>query len=162
MWNAVKWIVKILLGLALLAVHWSLFLAFVALLMLLRWMRQRKLEHSRPGEETEEGLEYRDFELYDLEGRNEDGTDRQAIFHKCYRGDEVTVKYNPAPGKENRLEVWTRFGQIGLIAPFYAEQYAEVFKSETPARGRIKKIASGADASCTLEIAFPVEEAPRA
>ncbi len=162
MWNVVKWIVKILLGLALLIVHWSLFLLYIILLALFRKYRQHRREQARPGEEEEQGVEYRDFELYDLEGQNEDGTDRQAIFNKCYRGDEVTVKYNPAPGHENRLEVWTKFGQIGLIAPFYAEQYADTFKSDTPARGRIKKISSGADAYCTLEIAFPVDEEPTA
>ncbi|HZG56808.1 hypothetical protein [Paenibacillus sp.] len=154
-WTIVKWIIKLALGLALLAVHWSLFVLFVALLTLLGWLKQRRMEQSRPSDEPEDDVDYREFELFDLEGRNEDGTDRQAIFDKCYRGDEVSVKYNPAPGHENRLEVWTKFGQIGLIAPYFAEQYAEVFKSGQPVRGRIKKISSGANASCTLEIAFP-------
>ncbi|TLS53788.1 hypothetical protein FE782_00035 [Paenibacillus antri] len=158
MWTVVKWIVKLVLGLILLFVHWSLFLLFVVLLMLRNWQKQRRQSHARLSEEQEEGIVYREFELFDLEGRNEDGTDRKAIYDKCYRGDEVTLKYNPAPGNENRLEVWTKFGQIGLIAPYYVEQYADTFKSEAGARGRIKKIASGADASCILEIAFPTEE----
>jgi len=154
--KALRWIVKLVLGLLCLAIHWSLFLLFIILLMLYSWWKQRRFEQTRLSEEQDEGL-YREFELFDLEGKNEDGTDRQAIYEKCYRGDEVTLRYNPSPGEENRLEVWTKFGQIGLIAPHYVEQYADYFKSGVEIRGRIKRISSGPNAFCLLEIAFPEE-----
>lgn len=155
-WTVVKWILKLLIGFAMIAVHWSLFVLFIALLMFRTWWKQRRIEQTRLSEEqTEEGVLYREFDLYEPEGQNADGSDRREIYNKCYRGDEVILKYNPAPDNVNRLEVWTRFGQIGLIAPFFVEQYASTFKSGTDVHGRIKKITSGANAACVLEIAFP-------
>ena len=160
MWTVLKWIIKLIIGFALLTLHWSLFVLYVILLMAYNWWKQRRQEQSRLSEDPEDYADYREFELYDLEGENEDGTNRREIFEKCYRGDEVRLKYNPSPENENRLEVWTKFGQIGLIAPYFVEQHADYFKSGADIRGRIKKIVSGANPSCTLEIAFDSGEKP--
>jgi len=154
MWTVLKWIIKLVIGFVLLVMHWSLFVLYILLLMAYNFWKQRRLEESRLGEDPEDNYFYREFELYDINGENADGTNRREIFEKCYRGDKVTLKYNPTPDDENRLEVWTKFGQIGLIAPYFVEQYADTFKSGREIHGRIKRIVSGANPSCTLEIAF--------
>lgn len=154
LWTIIKWIIKFVLAFILLVIHWTLFALFIFFLAWRSWSRQRRQEALQLTEEQSDGRIYREFELFAASGVNDDGSRRQDILEKCYRGDEVTLKYNPAPDDDNRLEVWTRFGQIGLIAPFFVEQFAAYLKSGAEIEGRIKRIVTGPETSCVLEIAF--------
>lgn len=155
LWTIVKWIIKFVIAFILLVVHWLLFALFIFFLAYRTWSRQRRAEALRLAEEDNDGRVYREFELFASGGVNDDGVSRQQVLEKCYRGDAVTLKYNPTEDDANRVEVWTRFGQIGLIAPFFVEQHAAYFKSGNDVEGRIKRVNTSApETSCVLEIAF--------
>ncbi len=141
-----KWILILLASFLLLDLHWIAFVLFVVFLVWRSNVKRRKQYESNIKKNAEFVNEHsEEFEVIEVTGQNEDGKNRQDIFMRCYRGDIVTLKHLPTEGRPNVVEVWSKFGMIGFLAPYDVAKYIEFFNAAENPTGEIKKLTGGTE-----------------
>lgn len=141
-----KWIIICFAGFILLSLHW---IPFSVLVVFLVWRsnvkRKRKYESNVKANSEFVNEHSEEFEVIGVSETNEDGKNRQDIFMRCYRGDIVTLQYQPTEDRPYVVEVWTKFGMIGNLAPYDVAKHIEFFQSAESPTGVIKKLTGGTE-----------------
>ncbi len=160
--TVLMWILKFLFGFFLLLIHWSLFLVYVGFLFWRSRVQYRRATEQAIAAEAEVQSAQRivfECELVHVTRNNVDGESRQSILYKCYRGDALTIKLfesADAPTDAPTAEVWTKFGQVGELAPIYAKQCAEYVAQGHQLEARIKKMLNRTEGvaamNCLIEV----------
>src|SRR5690606_25120431 len=128
----------------LLTFHWSFFIAIVVFLVWRGNVKRKRQYESHVKARTEYVNEHsEEFEVIGVTEPNEDGKNRQDVFIRCYRGDTITFKFRPTEDRPNVVEVWTKFGMIGYLAPYDVGRHIEFFQSTEIPTGEIKKLTGG-------------------
>lgn len=141
-----RWLFICCLCFILLSVHW---IAFVVFVVFLAWRSivKRKIQYELNLKEAAELVNEHseEFEVIGVSDYNEDGKNRQDIFMRCYRGDTVTLEYFPTEDRPHVVEVWTKFGKIGNLAPYDVAMHIDFFQSTASSTGVIKKLTGGTE-----------------
>ncbi len=141
-----KWLLILIASFLLLDLHYIAFVLFVVFLVWRRNVRKRKENEFSEKAHTEFVNEHsEEFEVIGVTDQNEDGKNRQDIFIRCYRGDVVTLKHLPTEERPNVVEVWTKFGMIGYLAPYDVAQHIQFFSTAENPTGEIKKLTGGTE-----------------
>lgn len=141
-----RWIIICYLSFILLSLHWIAFVMFVVFLVWRSNVKRRRKYESNVKATAEFVNEHsEEFEVIGVADHNEDGKNRQDIFMRCYRGDTVTLQYLPAEDRPHVVEVWTKFGMIGYLAPYDVAKHIEFFQSSVSSTGVIKKLTGGTE-----------------
>jgi len=140
-----KWILIIAFSFILLTLHWIAFVVFVVFLVWRSNVKRKKQYESNLQKENSDYVSEHseEFEVIGNTDLNEDGKNRQEIFMRCYRGDKVTLEYLPNEDRPHVVEVWTKFGMIGYLAPYDVAKHIDFFQSTTSPTGEIKKLTGG-------------------
>jgi hypothetical protein len=141
-----RWIIICCLCFILLSFHWIAFVAFVVFLVWRGNVKRKRQYESNLKANAEFVLEdSEEFEVMGVTDLNEDGKNRQDIFMRCYRGDTVTLQHLPIEDRPPVVEVWTKFGMIGYLAPYDVAKHVEFFQSTASSTGVIKKLTGGTE-----------------
>ena len=146
--------------------QWIALALFVVFLVWRSKVKKRKAMELLLKNENDANIQGRleEFNVVGVTHINEDGTNRQDILNKCYRGDAITLKYMPTEDKPHATEVWTKFGLIGSIASYDAEKFANDLQVEEGITGRIKKLLGGTaekpTVDCIIVVQLPLESMP--
>jgi hypothetical protein len=139
-----KWIVICCISFILLSINWIPFVVFVVLLVWRSNVKRRRQYESNVKANAEFVNEHsEEFQVIGVTDANEDGKNRQDIFIRCYRGDTVTLQFQPTEDRTHVVEVWTKFGMIGYLAPYDVAKHIEFFESTESPTGEIKKLTGG-------------------
>ncbi|MEX1028478.1 MAG: hypothetical protein WDZ91_00355 [Paenibacillaceae bacterium] len=139
-----KWILIFCICFILLSFHWIALVVFVVFLVWRGNVKRRMQYESTVKANAEFVNEHsEEFEVIGVTDINEDGKNRQDIFMRCYRGDTVTLEFQPTEDRPHVVEVWTKFGMIGYLAPYDVAKHIGFFKSTESPTGVIKKLTGG-------------------
>jgi hypothetical protein len=141
-----KWMMIYFVAIILMFIHWIAFAVFVLFLVWRsRVKKNRQFESPVRGtiQHVKDYME--EFEVVGITDLNEDGKSRQDVLIRCYRGDLVTLQYVPTESSPHRVEVWTKFGMIGYMAPYDVAKHNEFFETKESPTGVVKKMTGGTE-----------------
>jgi hypothetical protein len=142
--QSVKWILIALAGIVLYSINVLVLITFVILLVW-RGNNKRKKQYENSLKLNTQFLKEHaeDFEVMEVTEMNADGKNRQEIMTRCYRGDTVTLEFKPTEESPYYVEVWTKFGVIGTLAPYDVAKHIGFFRTTDNLTGEIKKLTGG-------------------